>query len=285
MLLSGTILGGLQGDALNQLNPTYDAAMFNFDQHLGLRVPVLLMMALERVPLLQAMVFLTYHNIPAVIGAFDIAHRAASPRLSMTTAFLISGYIGYVCYHVLPVAGPPFLDPGYMDRLFSDAVRLPVGHSILPPTDPRSSVPSLHSTWGFFFLLNLAALRHPAGRALFVALAIFTVVGALTAGMHWFLDVVIAVPFAVGLNALTGRFPSASGRRLYLPALGCGAIVAAWFILIRLTCFADLPAVAAWGLVLATLAASAALLLMSGQMSGQVEPLPGTGLPAQVAAA
>jgi hypothetical protein len=281
LLLSGTILGGMEDDALKQLNPTYDAAMFNFDQSLGLRIPVLLMTALDSMPPLKTLVFLTYHNIPAVIGAFDIAYRANSPRLAMTPVFLISGFVGYFCYHLVPVAGPPFLDPTYMGRLFSDAVQLPVGHSVLPPTDPRSSVPSLHSTWGFFFLLNLATLRNPAERAIFAVLATFTVVGALTAGMHWFLDIVIAVPFAIGLNALTGRFVMTSGRRLYLPALWCGAIVAAWFVLIRQSSFVDLPAIAAWGLVFATLAASAALL----QASGQLGPISNVVLPVRVAAA
>ncbi len=265
-LVGGVALGEIHGQSLRLLNPTYDAAMFNFDQHLLLRVPVAIDNFLGQVPALGYFVVVSYQNIPAAIGAYDGLFGRRSPGLSMTAIFLLSGYIGYFCYNIIPVAGPQYFDLMYSRHLFGDDLFVTHGTSYLKIGIARNCMPSLHATWAYMFLLNLHALRNTAARAVLGAFAILTILGALTAGGHWFLDIVIAIPFAACLNGLTGHFQPRSALRTCIATFGGAAIVAIWFFMILNSSFANMYATPAWASVVATVFCSGILLLISGQL-------------------
>ena len=264
LLIGGVGLGSLHGLSLGRLDPTYDAGLFNFDQHLYVRIPSIAMYIVDTVPLLHSFVFFVYSNIPAAVALFDALRGRTRSNLSMTLLFLLSGYIGYLCYHIVPSVGPPFFDPDYYDRFAATKLFLRSGTCVLNAGQARNCMPSLHATWAYLFLLNVSSHDRAISRAVIRAVALFTILGALTAGEHWFLDLVVALPFTVSVNSFFGKGLWPSKPQVLIGFVGV-ILVFAWFGAILNSSFAKLPMGLAWSAVAATCLGSLFLFWVSSR--------------------
>lgn len=112
-------------------------------------------------------------------------------------------------------------------------------------------MPSLHAAWAYLFLLNLSCVERAVGRLVIGAAALITILAALTVGEHWFIDLIVALPFAMSVNALVGRLPWSSKPQPLLSLAGA-VMVAAWFWAIMSNAFARLPSDVDWIAVAAT---------------------------------
>jgi hypothetical protein len=269
LLVGGLLVSTLGTSSLGQLNPTYDAAIFNIDQHLLVRIPSIAMRVADGVPRLYSVAAFAYGNVPAIAALFDALSSRHRRGLSMTVVFLLSAYIGYLCYHIVPSAGPAFLVPAYYHRIWSTGRVLQFGKSVLTVGPQRNCMPSLHATWAYLWLLDIRFIKRTSGRVVIVAAALLTILAALTEGGHWTLDFVVALPFTVSMNALLVQFPYASKLQALIGFVGAIG-VAAWFWAILNYSFATLSIDSAWIAVGATSLGSVILFRISSRFDARI---------------
>lgn len=258
LLVVGMLVDTLTFNSLGQLNPTYDTAMFNLDQRLLVRIPSMAMHMLDSIPKFYSVTWLAYVNTPAMVALFDALSSRGRRGLSMILLFMLGAPVVYLCYHIVPTAGPPFLDPNYYHQVWSTRRLLPSATSVLKVGPVRNCMPSYHAAAAYFLLSNLRYLKRPIDRLVIVAAALFTILSALTVGEHWFVDLVVALPFAMSVNAFLEQFPRPSKRQAMI-GLVQAITVAAWLYAIVSNSFARWPIESAWVAVAATSVSSAIL--------------------------
>ena len=166
----------------------------------------------------------TYYSLPLATTLVYAGHiRAAKPRsanfLLIATANMIIGYALYMFY---PAAGPVYAFPG------SFGAHAPVLRGVYAQaiSAPANAMPSLHISAALLIWWNSRHL--PWARRVAMAYLCLTVLATLGLGEHYFLDLVVAVPYALFIQAIGERGRS----RLTSVAAGAG-IVAAWLFALR----------------------------------------------------
>jgi PAP2 superfamily len=171
-------------------------------------------------------------------------------------AFLITGPLGIAFYNLFPACGPAHLIPGFPFREFPTA-DLPRLHlEAVAVVGPRNAIPSLHMAW------TLLAWWYSRGlswweRAIAFAFLALTVVATMGTGEHYFVDLVVAFPFALMIQALCA-YPLKwkDVRRLTPFAFGL-FLTLAWLMALRYSPrLFWTSAVVPWALVIATIALS-----------------------------
>jgi hypothetical protein len=113
-------------------------------------------------------------------------------------------------------------------------------------------MPSLHTAWALLLWFNrrqLAVTWQWALRA-FVVLTLWAVMGL--DDTHWFLDVVVAVPYAVALQLAFVTGVAQTSRR-WIDVAICSALAGVWLAGLRTgSPLLSLPPVLAWAAVVAT---------------------------------
>jgi predicted membrane-bound spermidine synthase len=234
---------------------TYDAPLFHFDESLGWNAAFALGQLLDRVPVVKALVRLNYLLLPVAAAALFVASAGKREASVLARVLLLAPAAAYLCYFLYPAAGPRYLfGPAYPDgTVLPD--RVPLSLLVVVPY-PRNCMPSLHTAWALLLVLNARA----AGRWLRIALVGalgLTVLGTLGLGEHYLVDLVVAVPFAVAVQA-AGTMGDRRSR--YRISAAAGVLVAAWlaYLIIGSSAFPRLGLLH-WVAMLATLAASALL--------------------------
>lgn len=199
----------------------------------------------------------------AVAGGLFLAEdRAALQRL--LRAVIFAGLLGWTGYWLVPAVGPtrawPELFQGEQaGRSAALAAAVKNGERMPQPAQyPRDCMPSLHTAWA---LICLFAAWKRRFFVLVLPAAVLSIVTTLTLSMHYTIDVIVAVPFAVFCWWLAaGCRPRERGAGWFLISLLVAlAGVAGWAV------FAPVPGFVAWGITLFCLLAPAyACLRMHG---------------------
>ena len=217
-------------------------------------------------PALLTLLSLVYLFLPVMMAAMLVLERRRSiedgrqSERGLLRAILLAAAVGYALYHVYPVVGP--------GPLFG--ARFPYGIASLagPPrhlvdvtaiADPRNCMPSLHVGWALLIYWHARALGGPA-RAAGAFWLVSTIFATLAMGQHYFVDLVVAVPFAALIDALIGAGAptrKTSARRQLIAT--AAVLLGIWYAILLLA-----PPGASGGvplrlLALATVAASWAL--------------------------
>ncbi len=159
--------------------------------------------------------------------------RHGSAALQVMYAFLLTGPIGVVFYNLLPAMGPahvfgqafPFSVPD-----FNQAARLVPTVVALP--GPRNAIPSLHMGWVLLAWWNSKGL-HWFWRAIVLYFVIFTVFATLGTGEHYLVDLIVAYPFALLLQAISKTSLPFADRQRWAPIAAGLATILLWFVLLR----------------------------------------------------
>lgn len=203
MLFSGSFLG-----ATAVFHPmTFDARMFRLDGAFGFQASILMTQLSRDNPLVGSMLKVAYTYMYVVfILAFGCQVRRGwlSRGWHVVEVWFVVSICGLAAYHFFPVCGPVY---AFGDR-FPSAMPVPDLITLAPTlVQPamRNGVPSLHFGWSF--AAWLLALSMPGrllkwGCGLMVVLMILA---TLALGEHYLLDLVVAVPFIVGVLGLTVR--------------------------------------------------------------------------------
>jgi hypothetical protein len=212
-----------------------DLYLYSFDS--SLRIPIVFWVGqgFARWPAFRAISMVFYVGLPfAVALAYaGQAVRLRNKAIPIVVAFLITGPLGGIFYNIFPALGPIHLfGKGFpwsplpaesARRLFLEPV---------PIEGLRNAIPSLHMAWtllAWWYSRGLSVWE----RALAMAFVVFTIFATMGTGEHYFIDLVVAVPFALFIQALCTTALQWNDSRRWLPLLvGIGATLI-WLIMLH----------------------------------------------------
>jgi hypothetical protein len=176
-----------------------------------------------------------YIGFPVVIALVfaGLLTRDKKEALSAMTAFLVTGPLGVIFYSLYPALGPLYV---FKNRFpWAPFAIDQISRLRLEPVELagfRNSMPSLHVAWvllAWWYSRGLSAWE----RAIAMFFVIFTVFATLGSGEHYFIDLVVAFPFALfvyGLTALHIGWSEHPRRMAVLLGLGMTVV---WIELLR----------------------------------------------------
>jgi hypothetical protein len=190
----------------------------------------------EHHPALLTLLSLVYLFLPVVMAVIFALEQRRVPGggRGVLRPILLAAAAGYALYQIYPVVGPePLLGlrfPGGSNlSLGPDRFVLVAG---LP--EPRNCMPSLHVGWALLLYWQGRMLGGAAraGTALWLAL---TALATLATGQHYFVDLVVAVPFAALVAVLAeGPTPVLAARARTWLIVATSVSLAAWYATLRL---------------------------------------------------
>lgn len=236
---------------------TTDLYAYAFDGSLGFQPSFAIGRLFRDHPLLGAVGRFTYYSLPlamAVVYAAHLRRRKTAP-LFILELFMAAGLIGYFLYLMFPATGPVYISAGFpgsslsLSQLQSLVLRtIPVNLTI-----PRNAMPSLHMTWVLLIWFNSKSFSRPA-RALAFLFVATTVFDTLGTGEHYLVDLVVAFPFAVAVQALCTHWIPLRSRDRLIPLVGGFTLTLLWPILVRRgTSVFLLTPLIPWACVIATM--------------------------------
>jgi len=235
---------------------TFDTVLCAFDGSLGLQPSFVLGRLLKNLRWLDWVSRVAYQQVPAAMailyGSTLGAKHCRKPNLVLV--FCTAKLVGYLLYAVVPAAGPLYL---FASRFPDSAPRL-AGLAWLPaalPTDsPRNAMPSLHMTWAVLLCWNARKARNWL-RAGFVLFLLLTVLITLGSGEHYLIDLVVAMPFALAIQA--AFIVPVRELPVSLPFWGGSVATLAWLAFLRFAAPVWLGSVVLdWSLVMMTVVGS-----------------------------
>lgn len=243
-----------------QVNPVLDMYILAFEDTLGLRPSAMAFELLTAIPVIAAITKICYLALPLGIAAVYALQRPEHIEADIILAFAIATILGFGVYFVFPAIGPPPLfGESYPDNL--PAIGTVVAGGVDAQAQwPRNNMPSLHTVWALLIWFNV---RHFGGlprrlmRA-FVAANIAATMGPV--GGHWITDLVVAVPFAVAVQALCSATRPLHDNARRVAVVSGFALALAWLAALRwgTDAFEAVPGLS-WLAIAATLGASIAL--------------------------
>jgi PAP2 superfamily len=236
---------------------TLDLYLLSFDASLHVQLSFVMGRVFAYSQLLRASALFFYVGlaIPITLVYAGRLARFGTKAFSAMLAFLVTGPLGIVFYNIFPACGPahvanryfPFhpLSISQMSRLVLEPVSI---------TGARNAIPSLHMAW------TLLAWWYSQGlsrweRSVALAFLLFTILATLGTGEHYFIDLIVAFPFALMIEAICSYELSwKDSARLQGFAFGLGGTLL-WLVALRFAnrLFWTSPIVP-WVLVIATVA-------------------------------
>jgi len=253
----------------SSLHPkVYDLYLFSFDASLHVQFPFLLGRTFLQWPTLRLAGLIFYIGLPIPIALIYAGRvlRLREKAISSFVAFLATGPVGVVFYNLMPALGPVHIfRQGFPWQPLSteQAARLFLEPVVV--AGPPNAIPSLHMAWVLLVWWYARGLSWWE-RAIAFAFLFFTVLATMGTGEHYFVDLIVAFPFALGMEALCA-FERPWTERRRLAALAAGFLgTLAWLFALRYGArFFWWNATVPWTLCAVTVAAS---LLFERRLQG-----------------
>jgi hypothetical protein len=183
-----------------------------------------------------------YNSLPlglAICLAFQWRDRKRKIwyPLDLRWVSLTLGVVGFLLYQICPAAGPVYLFPKEFPLVVPNLASIVAAPGWVGDV-PRNGMPSLHLAWTMLLFWNV---RH---RSWWIALAagiyvMLTALATLGLGEHYLVDLMVAVPVGLTIQALWLRTRNASRW----VAIGAGAaIMLVWLIAFRTEAALAIPA-------------------------------------------
>lgn len=212
-----------------------DLYLYSFDSSLRVQLAFRLGQAFASWNWFREIGMLFYVGLPFTIaiayaGQVVRIHRKAIPIFA---ALFLAGPFGILFYNLFPALGPLhiFVDRFPWQPLTADEARRLFLEPI-PVPGLRNAIPSLHMAWvllAFWYSRGLSALE----RSIALAFVVFTACSTLGTGEHYFIDLIVAFPFALLMQALCATSLPWSDKRRQLSLL-CGLFgTLGWFVALR----------------------------------------------------
>jgi hypothetical protein len=208
-----------------------DAYLYAFDGSLGFQPSFLIGRLFLRCKILDAFARTSYLALPLAIALICAAHWMRASPWRPLTIMVSAGVFGYFLYWTFPAAGPVYFAgaafpqfPGVFD------VRAMQPHPLLLSVRaPHNAMPSLHMAWALLLWLNCRTFSRST-RGVAFAYVVLTLLATLGTGEHYLIDLVVAIPFALGIQSLWT--PASTKMRYIVLATGAGWILI-WLIVLR----------------------------------------------------
>ena len=247
-------------DITEKLHPkTFDLFLYSFDCSLRVQFSFLMGQLFWTWPWVRFVCLVIYLALPLPLALVYAAQlrRQKEKALAVMLAFLVTGPVGVLFYNMLPACGPahifgaafPFHPPSIADVMHMNVVPVLLKGA-------RNAIPSLHMAWVLLVWWNSRGLACWI-RAIALLFVVLTVMATLGTGEHYFIDLVVAFPFSLMVQALCSYSqPFRSGARRNAFLFGT-FVTLIWLALLSFTTtiFWSSP-VLPWAMIVATVAPS-----------------------------
>ncbi len=223
ILLTPTFL-----EATVKLNPlTLDHFAFVFDRSLGCLLSFFFAQLFAAVPWFERTAVFFYATLPIAwaVAYVSALRKSWAIALRVFHSFIISAVLANIVFHLFPCGGPKnFFGSLFPGTLPDIEILVPMPMSALTP---RNAVPSLHTTWVLLLWWN-SRNQSRLTRVIMYLYLVFTLFATLGLGEHYLFDLIVAVPFAVSMQALCFyEIPLTDSRRSKPIIIGLMLFVAA----------------------------------------------------------
>jgi small basic protein len=212
-----------------------DLYLYSFDSSLGVQIPFLAGQAFATWRWLRFVAVMLYIGLPIPIAVAYSGQllRVREKAIPSMIAFLATGPIGILFYNLFPALGPVHLfREGFpwhpltieqASRLLAEPVAI---------FGPPNAIPSLHMAWVLLVWWYSRGLSWWERLIAMLFLA-FTVLATLGTGEHYFIDLIVAFPFALMVESVCAFNLPVSDRSRWLGFCVGLAGTLGWFALLR----------------------------------------------------
>ncbi len=247
-------------DVTETLHPkTFDLFLYSFDCSLRVQFSFLMGQIFWKWQWVRFVCLIIYIALPLPLALVYAAQlrRKKENALAVMLAFLLTGPLGVLFYNMLPACGPAHVfGAGFPWHPLStaEAMRMNVVPVLLKGA--RNAIPSLHMAWVLLVWWNSKGLARWV-RAIALIFLVLTAMATLGTGEHYFIDLVVAFPFALMVQALCSySLPFRGGARRSAFLFGT-FVTLIWLALLSFTTkfFWSSPVVP-WAMIVATVGPS-----------------------------
>ena len=207
--------GNLLGWTADHHSLSLDLYLFSFDSSLGVQIPFLAGQLFSHWPWLRLVAVMFYLGLPIPIALIYAGRllRYREKAIPSAVAFLAAGPIGIIFYNLFPAAGPVHVFAGmfpWHTLPMSQAVKLVAGP--IPANGPPNAIPSLHMAWvllAWWYSRGLSWWE----RSVALTFVFFTVLATLGTGEHYFIDLIVAFPYALLIESMCSYSLKFTDRR------------------------------------------------------------------------
>jgi hypothetical protein len=264
-------------DYTEALHPkTLDLFLYSVDSSLRVQFSFLLGQVFARYQWFRFAGLQFYIALPLPLALVYAAHLRLknTNAFPVMLAFLVTGPLGVLFYNMVPATGPVHVfGQDFPWHPLSTAQAMHMVLETIPLKGARNAIPSLHMAWVLLVWWNSKGLSRWI-RIIAFGFVIFTVLATLGTGEHYFVDLVVAFPFAMMVQALClYPLPFKSGSRRVAFLFGAFASLA-WMALISFaTPFFWISPIIPWTMVIATISVSSLLMhrLQNAESVGRPE--------------
>jgi hypothetical protein len=215
-----------------------DRFLYAFDGSLGFEPSFALSRLVSAVPALHWLTAMAYNSFGLWFGVIYAVHARAHGtfRFKVVRLIVLNSLIGYLLYCVFPAAGPKYAFPTF--PVPPGAVKTgAVVFSGIP-----NAMPSLHLAGTLLVFWMAKPWRWL--RAVTGVICVLTAIATMSTGEHYFVDLVVALPFSLAVFAL-----ASDARQRWFPLLAGAGMLFLWLGLLR---YGNVYPVMSWSLVALT---------------------------------
>ena len=176
---------------------------------------------------------IAYNSLPLWISCFLIV-RCTHPgesRVDFGIACVALGAVGFVLYQICPGSGPLNSFPKFFPQTQPDIPLSSLRRVVESGLAMRNAMPSLHLGWVLLCFWNSRGLSATM-RTVATFYLVFTGLATIGSGEHYLIDLVVAVPLVLCVQAACSSMPERSKARwtaLWIAAF----ITIAWLVSLR----------------------------------------------------
>lgn len=238
LIVAANFFAGNAHHLTERLHPkALDLYLYSFDSSLHLQPAFLMGQAYAKWQWFNNLGLFFYIGLPFTIAITYAGQvlRMGKKAIPIFAALFLVGPMGVLFYNLFPALGPKYL---FLERFpwqpltIEQARRLFLEPLAMPGM--RNAMPSLHMAWvllAFWCSRGLSIYE----RSTALAFVVFTVFATLGTGEHYFIDLIVAFPFAVFIQALCATQLRWRDRRHYTSFLFGLFTTFAWLAALRLT--------------------------------------------------
>ena len=214
---------------------TLDLYLLSFEGSLRTQLAFVAGQLYARIPTLHNLALIAYMGLAIPITTIYAGRlvRFKEGAFPAMLAFLVTGPIGILFYNLFPASGPHNLFRSnfpFHPFPIADLPRLALAPLAMP--GPRNAMPSLHLAWtllAWWYSRGLSWME----RAIAFAFLVLTAFATMGTGEHFFVDLVVAFPFALLICGLC-TYPVSwkDSRRVAAILVGLG-VTLAWLATLR----------------------------------------------------
>lgn len=238
-----------------------DLYLYSFDSSLGIQIPFVMGQAFTASQWLRLVAILFYVGLPIPIALIYSGQllRVRERAVPAMVAFLAAGPAGVVFYNLFPALGPVHLfGQAFPWHPFTIAQSSQLLVAPVALDGPPNAIPSLHMAWMLLVWWYSRGLSWWE-RSLALLFLSFTVLATLGTGEHYFVDLIVAFPFALLMETICAFSIKVTDRARGIAFAAGIAGTLGWFALLRhaLHFFWATP-ILPWSFCMATVVASLA---------------------------